>query len=239
MWFCIASIFSLCAVTWDRYVAVTSPLHYVARMRNRNVMKTIVVIWLTSFILAIINCYFLKKSPSRVLCEIKGFPLGFIIPDFLLVYLFPLIAVVFVNICIAKAVSRQVRRVQQLSPQAFVLQDIILNDDGSTQGTNHEAQENSCKPKSAHKSTMNLKKEIKTFRTFLIVTGSFFFSWTPFFFIMLIDPICKVSGTIMYICVILTYINSASNPLVYGIFNREFRRAMMESLRMCSCSRST
>ena len=48
IWFCCASIFSLCGVTWDRYIAVTSPLRYTSRMTNNRVICVIVTIWVLS-----------------------------------------------------------------------------------------------------------------------------------------------------------------------------------------------
>ncbi|XP_028519575.1 LOW QUALITY PROTEIN: tyramine receptor 1 [Exaiptasia diaphana] len=230
LWFCIASIFSLCAVTWDRYVAIKSPLHYSLRMRTKQVTRLIVAIWLTSFIAALLNCYGLKTSPTRILCEVQGIPLQYTILDFILVYLFPLTTIVFVNIFIAKAVSGQLKRVQQQyiprSINDVVEMGQISNTDFASNPPNVRA------PGFNLGKERNIKHEIKTFRTFLIVTGSFFVSWSPFFFILLVDPISKVDGNIMYICVILTYINSASNPLVYGIFNETSGRQCLQVLKI-------
>ncbi|XP_031565536.1 tyramine receptor 1-like [Actinia tenebrosa] len=220
MWFGCASILNLCAVTWDRYIAVTSPLLYVMRMSDRHVIRLIVGIWSTSFIAAIINCYGLKMSPTRVLCEVSGLPLIYSSIDFLLLFLLPLVCVVFVNCKIWIIATRQLKRIQAQVPQAIELnetQDTSVVDTSSSQSQTSR--------------NRTFKKEIKTFRTFLIVIGSFFCSWTPFYLMVFIDSFSKVIGVVAHFCVILTYVNSASNPLIYGIFNREFRNALFRSLK--------
>ena len=76
-----------------------------------------------------------------------------------------------------------------------------------------------------------LRKEIKTFRAFLIVIGCFFISWTPFFWVLLIGCFTVVHKSTVTVCGFIAYMNSAYNPLIYGIFNRDFRQALFDSIR--------
>lgn len=219
LWFSCASVLNLCAVTWDRYIAVTSPLLYLMRMSDRHVIRLVVAIWTISFIAALINCYGLKMSPTRVLCEVSGIPLAYSFIDFILLFLVPLVSIVFVNCKIWIVASRQLRRIQAQVPLAIELNE--------TQNTSV----NTLNSQAQRPANRTFKKEIKTFRTFLIIIGSFFCSWTPFYFMIFIDSFSKVIGFALHVCAILTYVNSASNPLIYGIFNREFRQALIQSLR--------
>jgi ABC-type protease/lipase transport system fused ATPase/permease subunit len=191
-------------------------------MSDRRVTRLIVAIWMTSFIAAVLNCYGLKTSPTRVLCGVQGLPLMYSLFDFFSFFFVPLVCVVFVNCKIWIAASRQLRRIQQQVPQVIEMDEMTQN--SST---------NAAPSRSQGRTTANrsLRKEIKTFRTFLIVIGSFFCAWTPFYFMIVIDSFAKVSGIVAYLSVILTYINSASNPLIYGIFNRDFRQALIHSFK--------
>ena len=80
-----------------------------------------------------------------------------------------------------------------------------------------------------------LKREIKIFKTFLIVTCTFLISWTPFVVILLIDSISPVPSLIRHSSIILLYCNSALNPFIYGFFNSEIRKALSETFN-CKCT---
>jgi general stress protein CsbA len=231
IWFCCASILSLCGVTWDRYVAVTSPLRYTSRMTDRHVTRIIVAIWVTSLTVGIVNSYGLKTSPARVLCGLHGLPLIYTTFDFILLFVLPLILVFFVNRKIWKAASRQSRRIQVEIPIESFRNIPRSHDNTNDVSTDSPNVPGPQAPPPTY--NQNLRKaEIKTFRTFLIVTASFFCSWTPFFLVIVIDCSTRVSPTVVYLCAILTYINSASNPLIYGIFNKDFRQALLDC---CTC----
>nr|AAW26523.1 SJCHGC07335 protein [Schistosoma japonicum] len=72
--------------------------------------------------------------------------------------------------------------------------------------------------------------------------GCFCLCWLPFFIIALVVPIHKVvSGkdlevpdVVRSICLWLGYLNSTINPIIYVIFNRDFRLPFREIL-LCRC----
>lgn len=51
VWLCTASILNLCAISIDRYLAITRPVHYRAIMSNLRVKMLIAVVWVLSFII--------------------------------------------------------------------------------------------------------------------------------------------------------------------------------------------
>lgn len=65
--------------------------------------------------------------------------------------------------------------------------------------------------------------------------GTFVVCWLPFFLMYVIVPYCpscpEPNDKVINFIVWLGYINSSLNPVIYTIFNMEFRRAFARILR--------
>ena len=86
IWFGCSSLLNLCVVSWDRYVAVTSPLIYTMRMRDYKVRIFIGLVWSISLLLSILYTLGFKFSPKRYLCAAVGLPMYFTV----LAFVFPI-----------------------------------------------------------------------------------------------------------------------------------------------------
>ncbi|GAB1605857.1 probable G-protein coupled receptor No18 [Argonauta hians] len=79
------------------------------------------------------------------------------------------------------------------------------------------------------KQKISLSKERKATRILGIVMLAFILCWLPFFLMYLILPFCqtcsKVPSFAELFIVWLGYVNSGLNPVIYTIFNDEFRKA--------------
>lgn len=71
------------------------------------------------------------------------------------------------------------------------------------------------------------KRERKAFKTLGIITGVFMFCWLPFFMIALVNPFVGQTIPVVVINLVtwLGYFNCMLNPIIYTIFNPEFRKA--------------
>lgn len=66
--------------------------------------------------------------------------------------------------------------------------------------------------------------------------GAFLLCWTPFFVVHItraLCPACAVSPRLVSAVTWLGYVNSALNPVIYTIFNAEFRTVFRKALRLC------
>jgi len=66
-----------------------------------------------------------------------------------------------------------------------------------------------------------------------IIMGVFLLSWSPFFTVNLIGALCGpgcVPALVFAVFTWLGYVNSTMNPVIYSIFNREFREAFRRVL---------
>ena len=77
------------------------------------------------------------------------------------------------------------------------------------------------------------KKEKRATLILGLIMGSFIACWLPFFFLYILTPMCswcQVPDSAFAIAFWLGYMNSALNPVIYTIFNKDFRRAFRRIL---------
>ncbi|KAF4519471.1 hypothetical protein B566_EDAN010080 [Ephemera danica] len=82
---------------------------------------------------------------------------------------------------------------------------------------------------------ISLSKERRAARTLGIIMGVFVVCWLPFFLMYVILPFCAAcepSEKLVNFITWLGYINSALNPIIYTIFNLDFRKAFKKLLRI-------
>ncbi|XP_045468993.1 probable G-protein coupled receptor No18 [Harmonia axyridis] len=88
------------------------------------------------------------------------------------------------------------------------------------------------------KQKISLSKERRAARTLGIIMGVFVFCWLPFFLMYVIVPFCDSccppSKKVVNFITWLGYINSVLNPIIYTIFNLEYRRAFRKLLGLKS-----
>ncbi|XP_055680205.1 alpha-2 adrenergic receptor isoform X2 [Lutzomyia longipalpis] len=77
------------------------------------------------------------------------------------------------------------------------------------------------------------KKEKRATLILGLIMGSFIACWLPFFFLYILTPLCtkcQIPESAFAIAFWLGYMNSALNPAIYTIFNKDFRRAFRRIL---------
>lgn len=83
------------------------------------------------------------------------------------------------------------------------------------------------------KQKISLSKERRAARTLGIIMFTFIICWVPFFLLYIVTPFCPSccpSDQLIDFLTWLGYINSALNPIIYTIFNLDFRRAFKKLL---------
>lgn len=66
--------------------------------------------------------------------------------------------------------------------------------------------------------------------------GAFLFCWTPFFVVHTMRALCEdcdIPSSLISIVTWLGYVNSAINPIIYTVFNTEFRKFFRNFLPKC------
>lgn len=90
------------------------------------------------------------------------------------------------------------------------------------------------------KQRISLSKERRAARTMAIIMAAFVLCWLPFFLMYLIFPFCdwcvaRSDRRFVQALVWLGYVNSALNPIIYTVFNLDFRTAFANLLLLRKC----
>ena len=193
-----ASILNLCAISLDRYIHIRDPLHYENWMTKKRTAIIITLVWVCSFLISFLPIHLGWHKPDSAVTNTEGCQF-----DINSVYAVISSTVSFIIPCIVmlsiycKLYSTAQQHVRNIR-RTYACERY----DGSL---------------SDHKAAITLG----------IIMGVFLLCWTPFFVVNLTAAACKtcVPPLAFKILTWLGYANSSLNPIIYSIFNTDFREA--------------
>uniref|UniRef100_A0A671DT99 G-protein coupled receptors family 1 profile domain-containing protein n=1 Tax=Rhinolophus ferrumequinum TaxID=59479 RepID=A0A671DT99_RHIFE len=208
--FCYSSLFHLCFISIDRYIAVTDPLVYPIKFTASVSGICIGVSWILP--LAYSGAVFytgayddgLEELSSALNC-VGGCQVvvnqDWVLIDFLLFFI-PTIVMIILYSNIFLVARKQAKRIETI-------------------GGKTESSSNSYKSRVA-------KRERKAAKTLGITVIAFMISWLPYSIDSVIDAFVGfITPAYIYeICCWCAYYNSAMNPLIYALFYPWFRKAI-------------
>ncbi|KAM4640786.1 sphingosine 1-phosphate receptor 1 [Discoglossus pictus] len=90
------------------------------------------------------------------------------------------------------------------------------------------------------KTSRSSEKSMALLKTVIIVLSAFILCWSPLFSLLLLDASCEVKTcSVLFKAeyfLALAVLNSATNPIIYTLTNREMRRAFLKMACCCHCS---
>lgn len=101
------------------------------------------------------------------------------------------------------------------------------------QGLTYAVARHSPSDAERHKRKLAKARERRATMILGLIMAAFILAWLPFFVIYVLGALCKrcdISGTVFAVAFWLGYCNSAVNPIIYTIFNRDFRKAFRKIL---------
>ena len=205
--FFITSTFNLVSMTCEKYLAIVYPFRYQRLATPRNVIITIVTIWLVGFTFVIYNIF--MNSFENGECPEVDLPFASIIfgSCFILTYLIPVLSMLFIYIHITIILKKGAGG--RVAPAAVP----------STSG--------SKAVESQGESLMRARRN--TFKTLLIVFITYAVCWFPNEIVIVSIALgLYVDYTSVWFLstVALVAANSCLNPFIYAIKYKQFRKAL-------------
>lgn len=211
-----ASILNLAIISIDRFLAITKPFVYQEKMTKKVCIILIAVVWCyacTWGFLSLINwttwdnsLNWIIKSPGTGETNCGKDDKVYYTSVFVCAFVLPLLIIIITYISIFKVALQQSKNMEAHDPS-----------------------------KRGHKRGV---RELKATKTIAIVIGAFVVCWFPFFIIVLISLWCGpkcFSSFVKYpafslairipFVYVLPVFNSTMNPIIYGLYNKEFKEA--------------
>lgn len=213
-----ASILNLCAISLDRFIHIKDPLRYGRWMTKRVVLFAIAGIWLMSALVSFLPISLGWHKPkklaetldeqTRPTCALDLTPIYAIVSSIISFYA-PCVVMVALYTRLYLYARKHVRNIRAVTKT-------------SSPGSK------SCNSNHHHHHNMDHKAAI----TLGFIMGTFLVCWVPFFCINIVAAVCKscISDMVFKFLTWLGYCNSALNPIIYSIFNTEFRDAFRRIL---------
>ncbi|XP_021964697.2 5-hydroxytryptamine receptor 1 isoform X3 [Folsomia candida] len=214
---CTASILNLCAISVDRYQAITRPLEYSGSSSPRRMLGVIGGVWLSAACVSLPPVLLLGNEHENHNC---------IVSQKFWYQIYATMASFYVPLCVMVVVYAKILRVVADKKKQMTWTNNSRNSsvDRSAVHDMHYLQE---------KFRPVRLKDHKASTTLGLVMGAFIICWLPFFVLALIRPFVeedKIPGWVSSLFLWLGYFNSSLNPVIYATTNRDFRRPFREIL---------
>uniref|UniRef100_A0A673C3Y2 Dopamine receptor D4 n=1 Tax=Sphaeramia orbicularis TaxID=375764 RepID=A0A673C3Y2_9TELE len=280
---CTASIFNLCAISVDRFIAVSIPLNYNRKHVDHRQLVLLSATWLLALAVASPVVFGINNVPDRDPSECKLEDNTYVVYSSVCSFFIPCPIMVVLYCGVFRGLRRweearkaklrssieACRKLQHAAvatalhplaiptipgPLLMPLPRIVERDlaqrrlDDTDDYRQREVpyprqyRENSVPTLSFNqqqlrkKSTKINSRERKAMRVLPVVVGCFLFCWTPFFVVHTTRAVCVACDLPPHLVSTVTwlgYVNSALNPIIYTIFNTEFKKFFKKPRPCC------
>ncbi|XP_077415115.1 5-hydroxytryptamine receptor 1D [Vanacampus margaritifer] len=259
--FCTASILHLCVIALDRYWAITDALEYSKRRTMRRAGIMVGVVWVISISISMPPLFWRQAKAHEELteCLVNADQISYTLYSTFGAFYVPTVLLVILYGRIYVAARSRIFKMPTSSGKRFTTAQLIRTSAGSSlcslnSSSNQEGhlQEghahsgtgssplfmNSVKVKLAdsvlERKRLCAARERKATKTLGIILGAFIVCWLPFFVGTLVTAICKecwFHPVLFDVFTWLGYLNSLINPVIYTVFNDEFKQAFQKLIK--------
>uniref|UniRef100_A0A3Q2Y1R1 5-hydroxytryptamine receptor 1D n=1 Tax=Hippocampus comes TaxID=109280 RepID=A0A3Q2Y1R1_HIPCM len=254
--FCTASILHLCVIALDRYWAITDALEYSKRRTMRRAGIMVGVVWVISISISMPPLFWRQAKAHEELkeCLVNTDQISYTLYSTFGAFYVPTVLLVILYGRIYVAARSRIFKMPTSSGKRFTTAQLIqtsagsslcsLNSSSNQEGHVHSGTGssplfvNSVKVKLAdsvlERKRLCAARERKATKTLGIILGAFIVCWLPFFVGTLVTAICKecwFHPVLVDVFTWLGYLNSLINPVIYTMFNDEFKQAFQKLIK--------
>ncbi|XP_062384576.1 5-hydroxytryptamine receptor 1F [Sardina pilchardus] len=257
---CTCSILHLAAIALDRYRAITDAVAYAQKRTARHALLTVAAVWLLSVLVSLPPLVWRKQDDAAdedgpTMCIIEHDHVAFTVYSTFGAFYVPLLLILVLYYRIYRAAQTLQNRRGSRRP-CLTVSSAVLPGEGSGSGalspvtlspTDRSFSELSyegdrtcvaagprrapplrppCRPSGA-------ARERRAALTLGLILGAFVVCWLPFFLKEVIAnscPSCHTPAALADGLTWLGYLNSLINPLIYTVFNQDFKKAFKRLL---------
>uniref|UniRef100_A0A671XD40 5-hydroxytryptamine receptor 1F n=1 Tax=Sparus aurata TaxID=8175 RepID=A0A671XD40_SPAAU len=244
---CTCSILHLAAIAIDRYRAITDAVEYSRKRTGARAGAMVAVVWLLSILISVpplVWRHYSDDPEQEDQCIIMHHHMAFTLYSTLGAFYIPLLLILILYYKIYRAAQtlymrREASRASRHScmTNGSMIPSTYPAGDGDVDGGVRSPEPISPPENQFYQGPrISGSRERKAASTLGLIIGAFVICWLPFFVKEVIVNTCGACSTSVEMADFLTwlgYLNSLINPLIYTIFNEDFKKAFQRLVR-CS-----
>ncbi|XP_053497510.1 trace amine-associated receptor 13c-like [Ictalurus furcatus] len=197
----ISSIYNIALIAVDRYLALSNPFLYMNRVSVRITGIVIVCVWcvMLAYISALL--YYYGNFTNTVICPGECFIFlndVWSVIDLIFSFIFPLSVIIILYTRVFVIAKKHATAIRELN--------------------------NHTRPKTQKITSHSMKSERKAAKVLGILVSVFLMCLLPYFIYSLLGDVIEVQTETFQKLVILCFLNSTINPVIYALFYSWFRR---------------
>ncbi|XP_063300544.1 5-hydroxytryptamine receptor 1D [Pelobates fuscus] len=254
---CTASILHLCVIALDRYWAITDALEYTKHRTAGRAALMISVVWIISICISIPPLFWRQAKAHEELtdCSVNTDQISYTIYSTCGAFYIPTVLLIILYGRIYIAARTRILKPPSIYGKRFTTAQLITGSTGSSfcsVNTNAHMGNSDGTPVCINhikirlagsiieRKRLSVARERKATKTLGIILGAFIVCWLPFFVVSLVLPICSdacwFNPILFDFFTWLGYLNSLINPVIYTVFNEDFKKAFQKLIRLKSIS---
>ncbi|KAF1593827.1 UNVERIFIED_CONTAM: Alpha-2C adrenergic receptor, partial [Eudyptes robustus] len=237
--FCTSSIVHLCAISLDRYWSVSRAIEYNAKRTPRRIKCSILIVWTIAAVISLPPLVYKgeKKAAAggRPQCKLNE-EAWYVLSSSIGSFFAPCLIMILVYLRIYLiAKRRHCSHPADAKPPGSVPPNVTPPASADPPGTCPPADRTSLlSPEEPPTRKTQVNREKRFTFVLAVVIGVFVLCWFPFFFLYSLGALCprrcKVPDGVFQFFFWIGYCNSSLNPVIYTVFNQDFRKAFRRLL---------